>query len=111
VDVIDNLISGVAPFLADSDGDGITSQSNREGSIVGNRISAIAFTGSGTATGINNTDSVGAVIARNNLIGLVGAGSVGIFCSTGQATAHANVVQGFNQAIRFCFATSNTVGN
>lgn len=102
VDVIDNTVNGVAAIDANSTGYGIFTQSNGEGSVVGNRVRGVVSSGTGAAYGIWNNNSGRSVIRGNIVQGLGAAFGSGIRCTSNQATSRDNVVVGFPSGVLNC---------
>jgi len=112
VDVLDNTINGVA---ANADGGGnataygITTDTNGEASVGGNRVRGLAASGTGTTYGIWSATSGRLIVRDNDVQGTGVAGSVGVTCTDNQATARDNVIAGFASAIDNCDSDGNTV--
>jgi len=111
VDVVDNVVNGVAPSAADTSARGIRTDSNGDGSVIGNRVRGLAPTGTGIALGIDNLDSGRTVVRGNTVQGPGGSGGIGIRCVDNQASARDNVVAGFQTGVLNCQSFSNSVNS
>ena len=103
VDVLDNTVSGVtARSGTGSYAIGMTTFLNSTSSVNGNRVSGVLGDGSGASYGIYNFTSSRVAMRDNDLLGNAATGSVGIFCTTGNANAKDNVINGFATAWTTC---------
>ncbi|HMB43351.1 MAG TPA: hypothetical protein VKM00_05660, partial [Luteimonas sp.] len=70
--------------------------------ISGNRVSGVLGDAGSGDYGIYNFNDSRLAIRDNDLLGNTTAGSVGIFCTTGNASAKNNLVSGFFWAWKVC---------
>ncbi|MDQ3287892.1 MAG: right-handed parallel beta-helix repeat-containing protein [Pseudomonadota bacterium] len=109
VDVRDNTVTGVMPE-ANTSGNGnavgIFTNNNPNASIGSNRVRSLVAMGTGTTTGILNSNSGRIAITGNQVIG-TGVDSVGLSCSSANGRAAANVVNGFATPISGCADDGN----
>jgi hypothetical protein len=107
VDVLDNTINGVAA-TPDGGGNatsyGITTDTNGDASVAGNRVRGLAASGTGTTYGNWNVNSGRLIVRDNDMQGNAVAGSVGVSCTNNQATARDNVIAGFATEIVNCLS-------
>jgi len=110
VDVIGNIVSGVAanPAAGDADVYGIRMAEPGDGSISGNRISALAPVGAGIAVAIKVEGSGRAIIRDNHLMGVADPGSVAVLCGGNRNTARDNIMGGYLTGISGCLSDGDT---
>ena len=111
VDVLGNTVNGVAgvPDSGNASAYGIVTFENGEGSVAGNRVRGLVSTGAGTIFGIYNSDSGRLILRDNDVQGSGVAASIGVHCTSDQATARDNVVTGFATGISGCLSDGDTV--
>jgi hypothetical protein len=103
VDVLDNTISGAA-VGAGSNGSvyGIYTSGNSNGSVRGNRVRGLVKSGTGAEFAIYNFASDRIALHDNDLAGDATAGGIGLICSSTNARARDNTINGFATAINGC---------
>jgi hypothetical protein len=109
VDVLDNTVNGVTASGTNANAFGISTGSNPDGSISGNRVRGVVKAGTGAAYGIFNSSSSRITMRNNDVVGDGSAGGIGLSCASAQGRATGNVVGGFAIAINLCSGTNNEI--
>ena len=103
VDVVDNLVSGVAaPAGGNGNAFGIDSNALSGSRIQGNGVREVVGDGTGHGYGIYNYDSGHLSIYDNDVVGSGDAGSIGLYCKDDHTRAVDNNISHFNTGISFC---------
>jgi hypothetical protein len=111
VDIIDNIISGVAAASGGNNNAFGICTTNAGGRIIGNGVRGLAKDGTGRDYAIANTDHSDRLSLRDNdLAGDASANSTGISCFNANGRAKDNTINGFATAISTCHDSGgNTV--
>ena len=103
VDVIDNLVSGVAPKAGSGrDGIGILAQSNDLGTFSGNRVRAVDGDGAGVGIGIRVQGASHAIIAGNEITAGAAVSDQAVTCDSAQPSARDNTISGYAAGLTGC---------
>jgi len=110
VDVLDNVIAGVAARVG-SNGNayGVNSEGNTSGNISTNRIRGLVRQGTGSSYGVYANNNGRISLADNDLTSLSSTNAYGLRCSTAQGSSSGNVINGFAAGHVGCSADGNNL--
>jgi len=103
VDLLDNTVSGVKALVGGG-GTAVGIQTNTDvgGVVIGNGVRGLAKDGVGKDYGIYNVSGTRLNLRRNDVVGNVTTGSVGLYCESTDNRAVDNTITGFATATSTC---------
>jgi parallel beta-helix repeat protein len=102
VDVIDNTVANSVAAGTNTNAFGIYSSQNPSGRIIGNAVRGVLPTGTGSGFALYLAGNGHISVRDNDLSGDLSANSTGMICSTTDARAKNNIINGFSSSMSGC---------